>query len=87
MFQVRVKELRRGTDPATLYCINFSNDGEFLCCSSDKGTVHIFALRETKLNRRSTYVEICGFLQYVHVKWIYMGAIYFLYGQISNFLS
>lgn len=32
-------ELRRGADPATLYCINFSADSEFLCASSDKGTV------------------------------------------------
>lgn len=47
-------ELRRGSDPATLYCINFSPDSEFLCCSSDKGTIHIFALKETHLNRRST---------------------------------
>ncbi|CAG5075229.1 Similar to wdr45: WD repeat domain phosphoinositide-interacting protein 4 (Danio rerio) [Cotesia congregata] len=47
-------ELRRGADPATLYCITFSRDSEFLCMSSDKGTVHIFALKDTHLNRRST---------------------------------
>ena len=34
--------------------INFSNDSAYLCASSDKGTVHIFALRDTSLNRRST---------------------------------
>lgn len=33
--------------------INFSHDSSFLCASSDKGTVHIFALKDTKLNRRS----------------------------------
>ncbi|KAI9526191.1 WD repeat domain phosphoinositide-interacting protein 4 [Dissostichus eleginoides] len=49
----KLVELRRGTDPATLYCINFSHDSSFLCASSDKGTVHIFALKDTKLNRRS----------------------------------
>lgn len=33
--------------------INFSHDSSFLCASSDKGTVHIFALKDTRLNRRS----------------------------------
>ncbi|XP_066436697.1 WD repeat domain phosphoinositide-interacting protein 4 [Eleutherodactylus coqui] len=51
-------ELRRGTDPATLYCINFSHDSSFLCSSSDKGTVHIFALKDTKLNRRSALARV-----------------------------
>jgi len=49
-----LNELRRGSDPATLYCISFSPDSEFLCCSSDKGTIHIFALKNPALNRRST---------------------------------
>ncbi|KAL1130235.1 hypothetical protein AAG570_013173 [Ranatra chinensis] len=62
-------ELRRGTDPATLYCINFSRDSEFLCCSSDKGTIHIFALKDTHLNRRSTFSRM-GFLgNYVESQW------------------
>ena len=39
---------------AGLSCsINFSHDSSFLCASSDKGTVHIFALKDTRLNRRS----------------------------------
>ncbi|RWS07590.1 WD repeat domain phosphoinositide-interacting protein 4-like protein [Dinothrombium tinctorium] len=46
-------ELRRGGDNATIYCINFSPDSDFLCVSSDKGTIHIFALKDTHLNRRS----------------------------------
>lgn len=50
-------ELRRGTDQATLYCINFSNDSSFLCVSSDKGTVHVFALKDTNLNRRSAFAK------------------------------
>lgn len=36
-----------------LCSINFSHDSSFLCASSDKGTVHVFALKDTKLNRRS----------------------------------
>ncbi|XP_043483225.1 WD repeat domain phosphoinositide-interacting protein 4-like [Leptopilina heterotoma] len=62
-------ELRRGSDPATLYCITFSRDSEFLSVSSDKGTIHIFALKDTHLNRRSTFSKM-GFLgNYVESQW------------------
>ncbi|CAM9959666.1 unnamed protein product [Lampetra planeri] len=54
----RTMELRRGADSAQLYCINFSQDASFLCASSDKGTVHIFALKQTKLNRRSALARV-----------------------------
>lgn len=53
----KLVELRRGTDQATVYCINFSSDSSFLCASSDKGTVHIFALKDTALNRRSAFAK------------------------------
>ncbi|CAH1786710.1 unnamed protein product [Owenia fusiformis] len=62
-------ELRRGADPATLYCMNFSHDSSYLCVSSDKGTVHIFAVKDTQLNKRSTFKKM-GFLgQYVESQW------------------
>lgn len=64
-----VVELRRGADHATLYCINFSQDSEYLCASSDKGTVHIFALRNTKLNRRSTFQKMSFLGQYMESQW------------------
>uniref|UniRef100_A0A8C4QVX6 WD repeat domain 45 n=1 Tax=Eptatretus burgeri TaxID=7764 RepID=A0A8C4QVX6_EPTBU len=38
--------------------INFSHDSSFLCVSSDKGTVHIFALKDTRLNRTSTLARV-----------------------------
>lgn len=56
--RAKVVELRRGTDPATLYCLAFSPDSSFLCASSDKGTVHVFALRDTRLNRRSALARV-----------------------------
>ncbi|OTF77249.1 hypothetical protein BLA29_005822, partial [Euroglyphus maynei] len=37
-----------------VYGIVFSPDSEYVLVSSDKGTVHIFALKDTRLNRRST---------------------------------
>ncbi|KAK3926405.1 WD repeat domain phosphoinositide-interacting protein 4 [Frankliniella fusca] len=67
--RVQVVELRRGSDPATLYCMNFSRDSEFLCCSSDKGTVHIFALKKTHLNRRSTFSKMGILGNYGESQW------------------
>eukprot|EP00736_Rhodelphis_marinus_P004746 Rmarinus@m.22936 len=37
-------ELRRGTDPAMMYSMAFGPRSDRLCCSSDKGTVHVFLL-------------------------------------------
>ncbi|XP_043249160.1 WD repeat domain phosphoinositide-interacting protein 4-like [Colletes gigas] len=62
-------ELRRGIDPATVYCITFSRDSEYLCASSDKGTVHIFALKDTQLNRRSTFSKISFLGNYIESQW------------------
>lgn len=56
--RVMLVELRRGSDQATLYCINFSLTDEWLCCSSDKGTVHVFALQDYRLNKRSALASI-----------------------------
>jgi len=39
-----LKELRRGMGRALINCITFNKSSEFLACSSDKGTVHIFSL-------------------------------------------
>lgn len=55
---VKIAEFRRGMDAARVYCIVFSPDSEFVMASSDKGTVHIFALKETRLNRRSTFSSV-----------------------------
>ncbi|OQR77569.1 WD repeat domain phosphoinositide-interacting protein 4-like [Tropilaelaps mercedesae] len=68
---VQLHEFRRGTDPATLYCINFSPDDRYLCCSSDKGTVHIFAMLNTTLNRRSTFapLSVMSLVSYAESQW------------------
>lgn len=47
----KVKEFRRGTDRATIYCISFSHDSAFMCVASDKGTIHIFSLTDDTLNQ------------------------------------
>ncbi|GAU96607.1 hypothetical protein RvY_08033 [Ramazzottius varieornatus] len=62
-------ELRRGMDTARLYSINFSLDSEYLCVSSDKGTVHIFAVKDTVLNKRSKIPKLGMFSQYADSQW------------------
>ena len=40
-----LQEVRRGVDKAEIYSIAFSPTSQWLACSSDRGTVHVFALR------------------------------------------
>eukprot|EP00245_Coleochaete_scutata_P009370 TRINITY_DN306_c0_g2_i1.p1 TRINITY_DN306_c0_g2~~TRINITY_DN306_c0_g2_i1.p1 ORF type:complete len:429 (-),score=60.25 TRINITY_DN306_c0_g2_i1:346-1509(-) len=40
----RLQELRRGADRADIYSISFSPNAQWLALSSDKGTIHVFAL-------------------------------------------
>jgi len=40
----QVRELRRGADRADIYSLCFHPQSQWLCVSSDKGTVHIFSL-------------------------------------------
>ncbi|XP_031468207.1 WD repeat domain phosphoinositide-interacting protein 4-like, partial [Phasianus colchicus] len=40
--------------------LSFSADSSFLCAASDKSTLHVFALRDTRLNRRSALARVGG---------------------------
>jgi len=40
-----VQELRRGTENHQIFCIAFSFESEWLACTSDSGTCHIFSLK------------------------------------------
>lgn len=46
----KTRMFRRGVDKANIYCLNFSKDSKYLCCSSDKGTVHVWAVKDLELN-------------------------------------
>lgn len=48
-------EFRRGADMAVINYLSFSLDSHFLCVCSDKGTVHIFAVFNRELNKKSTF--------------------------------
>lgn len=65
----QLMEFRRGTDAASLYCLSVSADSAYLCASSDKGTVHIFAVKEPEKNKRSTLSKVGLFGQYLESQW------------------
>ncbi|GMI46388.1 hypothetical protein TrCOL_g11173 [Triparma columacea] len=43
----KLRELRRGTERAEIQSLCFSQSNEWVACTSDKGTVHIFSLEES----------------------------------------
>lgn len=66
---VQLHELRRGSGSANIYCINFNHDSELLCVSSDHGTVHIFAVEDTKKNKQSSLASANFLPKYFSSKW------------------
>lgn len=52
-----LQELRRGADRAEIYCIAFNPTSQWLAVSSDKATIHIFAL---KAGKSSVGVDVAG---------------------------
>jgi WD40 repeat protein len=74
-----LQELRRGTEYAEIYSIAFNKENTFLCCSSDKGTIHVFNLKieisnETK-NQKSLFSYVTNFFgvnnEYLNSEWSY----------------
>eukprot|EP01100_Stratorugosa_tubuloviscum_P001533 TRINITY_DN1341_c2_g1_i1.p1 TRINITY_DN1341_c2_g1~~TRINITY_DN1341_c2_g1_i1.p1 ORF type:complete len:348 (+),score=142.50 TRINITY_DN1341_c2_g1_i1:75-1118(+) len=47
----RVREVRRGADRADIYSLSFNQNSRWLCVSSDKGTVHIYAVSSQNQNQ------------------------------------
>ncbi|XP_063722296.1 WD repeat domain phosphoinositide-interacting protein 3-like [Symsagittifera roscoffensis] len=52
-YKAQVEEFRRGTQPALIYSINFNQPGNLVCVSSDRGTLHIFNLKNSTPNNNS----------------------------------
>ena len=55
-----LQEVRRGADKAEIYSIAFSPTTQWLACSSDRGTIHIFALRAGAANGNSGAASSAG---------------------------
>jgi len=51
-----LSELRRGTQAATIYSVNFSADSSLVRASSSHGTIHIFATEDSSKNKTSSIV-------------------------------
>lgn len=45
--------MRRGSEKAEIYCINFDPTSTYLVCSSDRGTIHIFSIATAQKNLAS----------------------------------
>lgn len=53
----RVKELRRGSENAFIYSISFDRESKFLCCTSDRTTVHIFAIENREFKNHISFMS------------------------------
>lgn len=49
-----IRELRRGRESAVIHSLSFHNNGEWLACTSDRGTLHVYGVAPTDLNRNRT---------------------------------
>ena len=57
----QVKELRRGADQAAIVDVNIDPSNKYLCCSSDKGTIHIFSMDDEQKNKASKLSVLGGY--------------------------
>uniref|UniRef100_A0A8D1X7I9 WD repeat domain phosphoinositide-interacting protein 3 n=1 Tax=Sus scrofa TaxID=9823 RepID=A0A8D1X7I9_PIG len=64
-----IQELRRGSQAANIYCINFNQDASLICVSSDHGTVHVFAAEDPKRNKQSSLASASFLPKYFSSKW------------------
>eukprot|EP00128_Syssomonas_multiformis_P012865 Colp12_sorted_trinity150504_noHs@30834 len=66
----KLHELRRGVDRAVISCINFAHDSSMLCVASDKGTVHVLALKNPEKNQQALLAPAKEFLpSYFSSQW------------------
>lgn len=49
-------EFRRGSNPTTITCLNYSSDGRWLFAGSGRGTIHIFDIRQPRITA-TTHIE------------------------------
>ena len=72
-----IQELRRGTEPANIYSLAFDYSSEYLACSSNKGTVHIFNVKNDDNNevhnQKSIFGNVISFFgiqnEYLNSEW------------------
>jgi len=64
-------ELRRGSQPANIFCVNFNSDSSLLCVASDHGTVHIFSTGQGTKNKQlqSSLASVSFLPKYFSSEW------------------
>jgi len=68
----RMQEFRRGSQPAAIQSIAFSKDSSAICVSSDKGTVHLYALNlegDKNVNKQSSFSFMKGWVPFLGSEW------------------
>ena len=65
-----VSEVRRGADQAFITDVGLDPTNKFLCCASDKGTIHVFSVTGNESeNKTSTLSAMSGMIGYFGSKW------------------
>ena len=74
-----LQELRRGTEPAEIYHLSFDFNSRYIACSSNKGTVHIFNIKNDTVdeneakNQKSIFGNVASFIgiknEYLNSEW------------------
>ncbi|XP_065579410.1 WD repeat domain phosphoinositide-interacting protein 3-like isoform X2 [Artemia franciscana] len=64
-----LNELRRGSNPANIFCLNFNRDSSLLCVSSDHGTIHVFSVDDESKNKQSSLASAPLLPKYFSSKW------------------
>lgn len=65
-----VEEVRRGADQAVITDISIDPENKYVCCASDKGTIHIFSIdHQSQMNKQSSWRSMKGVLSYFGSNW------------------
>ena len=72
-----IQELRRGTEAAEIYSLAFDLKSQYIACSSNKGTIHIFNVKtegkQDVQNQKSVFGTVVSFLgiqnEYLNSEW------------------
>ncbi len=80
----RLREFRRGAERAEIYSLAFSPNSKYVCCSSHRGTIHVFSLEkeatqvettDANRNQQSSFSFMKGVLpSYFSSEWSFVQA-------------
>ena len=65
----QITEVRRGADPANIMDLTIDPSNSYVACSSDKGTIHVFATGADGKNKQSKLGMLSGAISYFGSSW------------------